>query len=61
MPVSTRRIGDKWRVVEAKSGKIAVNSAGTPVDGGGHKSKSQAIRQVGAINTPKESKRSATR
>ena len=50
MPVTTRQRGGKWRVIEAASGRICKNKAGTPVDGGGFDSKEHAARQCRAIN-----------
>ena len=50
MPVKTEKRGDKYRVVEAKTGRIARNRSGTPVDGGGHASKAQASSQARAVN-----------
>ncbi len=50
MPVKTVKRGSKFRVVEASTGRIAKNRAGTPVDGGGHGSKNKAARQARAIN-----------
>ena len=50
MPVVVRKRGDKFRVVESGSGKIANNAAGTPADGGGHSTEGQAERQARAIN-----------
>jgi hypothetical protein len=49
MPVSTKKVGKKYRVVEP-GGKIAKNKAGTALDGGGHSSKAKAGEQVAAIN-----------
>ena len=51
MPVTTKRQGKKFRVVEASTGNIAKNAAGTPADGGGHTSEAQAKRQARAINS----------
>jgi len=50
MPVTTKRIRSKYRVVEADTGELATNARGTPVDGGGHMSQQQAESQVRAIN-----------
>ena len=50
MPVKVKKVGGKFRVVEA-DGSIATNKAGTPVDGGGHATKAKAVMQVGAINS----------
>lgn len=50
MPVTVRKVKGKWRVVEADTGRIAKNRAGTAVDGGGHESREQAIEQARAVN-----------
>lgn len=50
MPVTTRFIKDKYRVVEASTGKVAKNKAGTAVDGGGHTLRRDAKKQARAIN-----------
>ena len=50
MPVTTKKIGGKYRVVESESGQIAKNRSGTPVDGGGHKTADRATAQARAIN-----------
>jgi len=57
MPVKVAKKGDKFRVIEAKTGKIAKNKAGTAIDGGGHATMAQAVKQVGAVNTPRGKKR----
>jgi len=49
MPASVKYLNKKWRVVEA-NGSLVRNKAGTPVDGGGHSSKQEAINQMLAIN-----------
>jgi len=56
MPVKVQKRGTKWRVIEANSGNIAKNQAGTALDGGGHASKVAAIKQIGAINSSKRRK-----
>jgi hypothetical protein len=48
MPVKVRKRGDKYRVVEP-SGNLAKRN-GSPVDGGGHKTKNKAQAQARAIN-----------
>ena len=48
MPVSVKKIGDKYRVV-GPDGEIEKRN-GTAVDGGGHKTKQAAVDQVQAIN-----------
>lgn len=50
MPVKVKRLAGRFRVVEAEGEKLARNSAGTPVDGGGHRSEAAARRQATAIN-----------
>jgi len=50
MPNTVRKIGDKYRVVEAATGAITKNATGTAVDGGGHRSKAAASAQARAIN-----------
>lgn len=48
MPATVKKVGKKWRVVET-SGKL-VRRKGTPVDGGGHRTREAAQRQARAIN-----------
>lgn len=53
MPVKTKVVGKKIRVVESRTGKIA-KRGGKAVDSGGYpkgpKGKAKAVRQVTAIN-----------
>ena len=49
MPVTVKREGKKFRVVET-SGHIANNASGTAADGGGHSTRAQAESQARAIN-----------
>ena len=56
MPASVKKIGKKYRVVE-HDGKTVRNKAGTPVDGGGHNSRSQAIKQAQAIDIDQRKKK----
>jgi len=51
MPVTVKKLGGKWRVVEEASGRIATTHKGNPVDGGGHAAIGRANRQATAINT----------
>jgi len=53
MPVKVKKVGNKYRVVESATGKVAKNSAGTAIDGGGHGSKQKAVSQVRAVNRKK--------
>lgn len=57
MPVKAVKRGDKYRVIESGTRRIARGPQGKPADGGGHKDASKAARQAVAINTPKEEKR----
>ena len=50
MPLTVKKIKDKHRVVEIKTGKIAKNAAGTAIDGGGFDSEAQAKKQMAAVN-----------
>ena len=50
MPVKVEKRGDKYRIVEADTGKIATHRGGAPVDGGGHDNPAKADRQAAAIN-----------
>lgn len=50
MPVTVKKVGKKWRVVEAASGNIARNKGGTALDGGGHESREKAVSQSRAVN-----------
>jgi len=54
MPVTCRKRGDVWRVVEASTGRITMNTGGTAVDGGGHPSDVACSRQAAAINAGKD-------
>lgn len=49
MPATVRKQGDKYRVVESGSGEL-VSKDGSPVDGGGHDSRQDALDQAAAIN-----------
>lgn len=49
MPVKVSKRGHKFRVVE-RSGRIAKTSRGHARDGGGHASRTKAVKQVRAIN-----------
>lgn len=50
MPVRTQRRGALWRVVEGEPSRIATNAQGSPLDGGGHRSRARALAQVRAVN-----------
>lgn len=50
MPYSTKKIRNKWRVVLSANGKIALNRAGTPINGGGFTDRKSAVKQVQALN-----------
>jgi hypothetical protein len=55
MPLSVKKVGNKYRLVEP-SGRIAKNKAGTAIDGGGKASKKAAQNQITAINISKHKK-----
>ena len=50
MPDRAEKRRNKWRVVEATTGRIARTKRGNPVDGGGHKTREAAQHQVNARN-----------
>jgi hypothetical protein len=50
MPVTVKKVGNRYRVVEADTGNIVKNKAGTAVDGSGHGTKAAAMQQAKAIN-----------
>lgn len=52
MPVKVKRIGDKYRIVEAENERIARFSTGSPVDQGGYSlgEKGKALKKVAAVN-----------
>ena len=50
MPVVVRKQGNKFRVVEDSSGKVAKTAGGGTADGGGHATRAQAESQARAIN-----------
>lgn len=56
MPVVVRKRGPKYRVVEASTGNLAKNKAGTPLDGNGHASRASASNQAKAVNSSKGKK-----
>lgn len=57
MPVTYRKRGDVYRVVEAASGRIAKTHLGNARDGGGHDDKASAARQAAYINKALKDKR----
>jgi len=59
MPLTTKKLGKKWRVVEVNTGDIANNAGGTALDGGGHESKTGAQSQAAAVNISKARKKGA--
>ena len=54
MPISVKRIGKRYRLVEP-DGTIAKNDRGTAIDGGGHSTKDRAEAQSRAIRIRKSS------
>jgi ribulose 1,5-bisphosphate carboxylase large subunit-like protein len=55
MPVTVRRIGSKYRIVEPGGG-ISTTPQGHARDGGGHATRAQALRQMRAMNMHIEGK-----
>lgn len=49
MPYTVERRDGKFRVIEAHTGRVATNAAGTALDGGGHATREEADRQARAI------------
>lgn len=58
MPVKAVRRGNRFRVIETSTRKIAKTSLGNPRDGGGHRTEGKAKSQARAINTGRKKKRS---
>lgn len=50
MPVTTKKVKGKTRIVEKDTGHIAKNKAGTAIDGGGFDSEAAAKKQMAAVN-----------
>jgi hypothetical protein len=48
MPYEIIFSSGKWRIYK-KGGGLAKNKSGTPLDGGGHKTKAEAVRQLRAL------------
>ena len=57
MPVTIKKRGDRYRIVEEDGGKLVMSRGGKPVDGGGHVRKRRAGAQVAAINMNMSSKK----
>ena len=57
MPVTTKLINGKYRVVEADTGKIVNGRWGTPADGKGHVTAKRAEDQAAAINASIEKRK----
>ena len=47
----------KYRLMDPSTGKVALNAAGTPFDGGGQDFQDKAVRQAGYINAAAQKKR----
>lgn len=56
MPVTVRRVGSKYRIVEPGGG-ISTTPQGHARDGGGHATRAQALRQMRAMNASIEKER----
>lgn len=59
MPLSVKKQGTKFRVIEKNTGKLALNKGGKPLDGGGHASMAGAKAQAAAVNISQARKRGA--
>ena len=57
MPLTVKKRGDKYRVVEVNTGRIAKNAAGTAIDGGGKKSRAAVLKQAQAVNINQSKRR----
>ena len=57
MPVTIKKKGERYRIVEEDGGKLVMSRGGKPVDGGGHVRKRRAAAQVAAINMSISSKK----
>ena len=57
MPLTVKKRGDKYRVVEVNTGRIAKNAAGTAIDGGGKKSRAAVLKQAQAVNISQSKRR----
>lgn len=49
MPLKVVKRGDKYRLVNKKTNRIEKTKYGKAVDGGGHKTKTKAMKQLIAI------------
>jgi hypothetical protein len=56
MPLIVKKRGDKYRVIEKNTGRIAKNQAGKSLDGGG-KSETAATKIMQAVNISQARKR----
>lgn len=56
MPYGLRKIGGVFRVVDPYTGEIAKGKSGKPMDGGGHKNKNKALRQISAVELSESQK-----
>ncbi len=49
MPYNVKKVGGKYRIFKAGSGKVAKNKGGTAMDGGGHDTPAAAHAQIKAV------------
>jgi hypothetical protein len=56
MPYQIKKMGKKYRIVTPGTNKVAKNSGGTAIDGGGHGSREKASKQVRAIMSKEHGK-----
>ena len=57
MPVKIAKKGNKFRLVESSTGRIAKNQGGTAIDGGGRASKAALEPQRKAVNASLQRKK----
>lgn len=57
MPVTVKRMKDKYRVVDADTGQIVKSVNGKPIDGGGHSFEAKATRQCEHVNCVKDKRK----
>lgn len=59
MPVKVKKVGDKFRIIEANTGKIAKDRGGKSFDKGGFKSKATANKHASGRNIGEARQRGA--
>jgi len=57
MPTKVVKRGNKFRIVEVNTGRIAKNKGGTAMDGGGRTTRAPVLSQNAAVNIKQARKR----